>query len=67
MARSTVEVGQVFHKADSHWIVWVVERFSRNTDPVHAELTRVDDPMTRITVSVDALTDPRFFLRSARD
>ena len=64
MARLTVEIGDAFHKTDSPRVVWIVDSFNRNTEPLHAELTRFDDPMTRITVSVAALTDPRLFRRS---
>ncbi len=49
MAKMPVEIGQSFYKTDSHWIVW---------------LTRVDDPTTYITVSINVLSDPRYFRRS---
>ncbi len=64
MARTPVEIGQSFRKTDSRLIVWTVDSFNENTDPVHVRLTRVDDPTTRITVSIDVLTDPRHFRRS---
>ncbi len=60
MARIPVEVGQSFHKIDS-WIVWTVDSFNQNTEPVHAWLIRLDDPTTHITVSIDVLSDPRYW------
>ncbi len=40
MARITVEIGQSFYKTDSHRIVWTVDSFNKNTEPVHVRLTR---------------------------
>ncbi len=59
MARIPVEIGQSFHRTDSHWVVWTVDSFNEKTKPVHARLTRLDDPTTHITVSIDVLSDPR--------
>ncbi len=67
MARISVEIGQLFHKTDSLWVVWTVDSFNENTEPVHVRLTRVDDPTTQITVSIDVLTDPRHFQRPVPD
>ena len=53
MARVPVEIGQSFHKTDS-WIVWTVDSFNENTEPVHVRLTRFDDPTTYITVSIES-------------
>ncbi len=64
MAKMSVEIGQSFYKTDSHWIVWTVDSFNKNTEPVHVRLTRVDDPTTHLTVSIDVLGDPRHFRRS---
>ena len=64
MARTSVEIGQSFHKTDSQWVVWTLDSFNENTEPVHARLTRVDDPTTHITVSIDVLRDPRHFRRA---
>ncbi len=65
MARITVEIGQSFHKTDSLWVVfWTVDSFNEKTRPVHVRLTRVDDPTTHITVSINVLSDPRYFRRS---
>ncbi len=61
MARITVEIGQSFHKTDSLWVVWTVDSFNEKTRPVHVRLTRVDDPTTQITVSIDVLSDPRYW------
>ena len=61
MARAPVEIGQSFHKTGSPLVVWTLESFNENTEPVHARLTRVDDPTTHITVSIDVLRDPRHF------
>ena len=59
MARVPVEIGQLFHKTDSLWVVWTVDSFSEKTKHVHVRLTRLDDPTTSIIVSIDALSDPR--------
>ena len=59
MARVRVDIGQSFHKTDSQWIVWTLDSFNEKTKPVHARLTRVDDPTTSIIVSIDVLSDPR--------
>ncbi len=48
------EIGQSFHKTGSPLIVWTLDSFNKNTEPVHARLIRLDDPTTRIIVSVDA-------------
>ncbi len=64
MARVPVEIGPSFHKRDSPRIVWTVDSFNEFTVPMHVRLTRLDDPTTRITVSIDVLTDPRQFRRS---
>ncbi len=53
-------IGQSFHKTAS-WIVWTVDSFNENTEPVHARLIRLDDPTTYITVSIDVLSDPHFW------
>ncbi len=67
MARVPVEVGQSFQKIDSRLVVWTLDSFNEKTDPVHARLKRVDDPLTNITVSIDVLTDPRHFRRIDAD
>ncbi len=61
MARLPVEIGQLFHKTDSRWIVWALDSFNKNTEPVHARLIRLDDPTTHIIVSIDVLSDPRYW------
>ena len=61
MARIPVEIGQTFHKTGSPWIVWTLDSFNENTQPVHARLTKADDPTTSITVSIDVLSDPRYW------
>ncbi len=68
MAGLAVEIGQAFHyKTESHRIVWTVDSFNEDTEPVHVRLTMVDDPTTHITVSIDVLTDPRHFRRPVPD
>ncbi len=67
MARVAVEIGQAFHKTGSPWIIWTVDSFNEFTEPVHARLTRVDDPTMHITVSIDVLSDPRHFRRPVPD
>ena len=64
---NTIELGEMFHKTDVPWIVWSVAKFNMNTQPMHVELTKRGDPLTRITVSVDALTSHRFFRRVAAE
>ncbi len=64
MARITVEIGQSFHKTDSPLVIWTLDSFNKNTEPVHARLIRLDDPTTHITVSINVLSDPRYFRRS---
>jgi hypothetical protein len=56
-----VEIGQSFHKTGSPLVVWTLDSFNENTEPVHGRLTRLDDPTTHITVSIDVLSDPRFW------
>ncbi len=63
MARTPVEIGQSFRKTGSLWVVWTVDSFNENTEPVHVRLTRADDPTTHIIVSIDVLSDPRHFRR----
>ncbi len=67
MARVVVEIGQSFHKTGSPGIVWTVDSFNEFTEPMHARLTRVDDPTTHIIVSIDVLTDPLHFRRPVPD
>ncbi len=64
MARLPVEIGQSFHKTGSPLVVWTVDSFNTDTEPVHVRLTRLDDPTTHITVSIHVLGDPRHFRRS---
>ncbi len=64
MARISVEIGQSFRKTGSLWVVWTLDSFVENTEPVHVRLTRTDDPTTHIIVSIDVLSDPRHFRRS---
>ncbi len=67
MAGLPVEIGQSFHKTGSPGIVWTVDSFNEFTEPMHARLTRVDDPTTHIIVSIDVLTDPLHFRRPVPD
>ncbi len=67
MARIPVEIGQSFHKTGSPLVVWTLDSFNENTEPVHVRLIRLDDPTTHITVSIDVLTDPRHFRRPVPD
>ena len=67
MARTPVKIGQSFHKTDSQWVVWIVDSVNENTEPMYVRLARLDDPMTRITVSIDALSDPRYFRRAVAE
>ncbi len=46
---------------------WIVDGVNENIEPMHVRLTKVDDPTTHITVSVDVLTDPRHFQRPVPD
>ena len=67
MATTPVEIGQAFHKAGSPLVVWTVDSFNEDTEPMHVRLTKVDDPTTHITVSINVLTDPRHFQRPVPD
>ena len=67
MVRISVEIGHSFHKTGSPGIVWTVDSFNEFTEPMHVRLTRLDDPTTSITVSIDVLTDPRHFQRPVPD
>ena len=49
MAKPAVEIGETFRKPDSPSIVWIVDRFKLTIGLEHVELTRLDDPTTRIT------------------
>ncbi len=64
MARVPVEIGQSFNKTDSPLVIWTLDSFNKNTEPDHARLIRLDDPTTHITVSINVLSDPRYFRRS---
>ena len=64
MATLSVKIGQSFHKTDSQWVVWIVDSVNENIEPMHVRLARLDDPITRITVSIDVLSDPRYFRRA---
>ena len=46
MARTPIEIGQSFHKADSPLVIWTVDSFNEFTEPMHARLIRLDDPTT---------------------
>ena len=62
MAKIPVEIGQSFRKTESPLVVWTLDSFNENTQPVHARLTKVDDSTTSITVSIDVLSDPRYWV-----
>ncbi len=59
--KTSVEIGQSFHKTGSPFVVWVLDSYVENTDPVHVRLVKADDPMTHIILSIDVLRDPRHF------
>ncbi len=61
MARTPVEIGQSFHETGSPLVVWTVDSFNEFTEPMHARLIRLDDLTTHITVSIDVLSDPRYW------
>ncbi len=61
MAIIPVEIGQSFHKAGSPLVAWTLDSFNENTEPMHARLTRLDDPTINITVSIDVLSNPRYW------
>ncbi len=62
MARMPVEIGQSFQMTGSPLVVWTLDSFNENTEPMHARLIRLDEPTTNITVSIDVLSDPRYWL-----
>ena len=39
MARTPVEIGQAFHKAESPLVVWTVASFNEFTEPMHARVS----------------------------
>ena len=61
MAKTSVEIGQSFHKTGSPLVVWVLDSYVEIADPMHVRLIKADDPMTHITLSIDVLSDPRRF------
>ncbi len=65
MAKIPVEIGQSFRKTESPLVVWTLDSFNENTQPVHARLTKADDSTTSITVSIDVLSDPRYWVVAA--
>ena len=67
MAGLPVEIGQSFHKTGSPLVIWTVDCFNEFTEPMHVRLTKVDDPTTHITVSIDVLIDARYFQRPVPD
>ncbi len=64
MAKHSVGPGDRYYKTGRPGVVWTVERLKQDVAPAHAILTRLGDPATRITVSVDALSNPHYFRRS---
>jgi hypothetical protein len=56
-----VALGETFHKKNIPWVLWTVTRINANIKPAHVELTKRKDSKTRITVSVDTLTNHRYF------
>ena len=64
MENSPPEIGQLFCKTDSHGIVWTLDSISEFSETVHGRLTRLDDPTTSITVSINVLSDPRRFRKT---
>lgn len=56
-----VALGETFHKKNIPWVLWTVTRINGNIEPVHVELTKRKDPKTRITISIDTLTNHRYF------
>ncbi len=61
MAKIPVEIGQSFRKTGAPLVIWILDSFNENTQPRHARLTRLDDSTTHITVSIDVLSDPRYW------
>ena len=60
MARTPVEIGQAFHKAESPLVVWTVNSFNEFTEPMHARLIRLDDELLS---KVDGAVKSRFLMR----
>ena len=61
MAKIPVEIGQSFHKTGSPLVIWTLHSINDSTKPAHARLTKLDDSTTSITVSIDVLSDPRYW------
>lgn len=64
MVKHTVGLGERYYKTGRPSVLWTVERLKQDVAPAHAILTRLGDPATRITVSVEALSNPHYFRRS---
>ena len=64
MAKHSVVLGDRYYKTGRPGVLWTVERLKQDVAPAHAVLTRLGDPATRITVSVEALSNPQYFRRS---
>jgi hypothetical protein len=64
MAKHSVGPGDRYYKTGRPSVLWTVERLKQDVAPAHAILIRLGDPATRITVSVDALSNPQYFRRS---
>ena len=56
-----ITLGETFHKKDIPWVLWTVTRINANIEPAHVELTKRKDSKTRITVSIDTVTNHRYF------
>ncbi len=66
MAKTSVEIGQSFHKTDYSYyrVIWTLDSYVENTEPVHVRLVKAEEPTTNIILSIDVLRDPRYFQRS---
>lgn len=53
--------GEIFRKTGTHSIIWRVERLNLDLRIAHVVLAKVGDPKTMITISGNALSNPRYF------
>lgn len=62
----TIELGTRFVKSGLPNVVWTVEKvFQIASEPAHARLHKENHPRDKMTVSIQTLTNPRFFRRAS--
>ncbi len=62
----SIELGSRFVKRELPNVVWTVEKvFQIAAEPAHARLYKETQPRDKMTVSIQTLTNPRFFRRAS--